>query len=177
MGQGAAAAATTGYYNIGIGNAALYDLTSGQNNIAIGANAGRNGSGSLGNISSNSNEIQMGNTSHTAAYIQIGWTTVSDARDKTKIKELDKGLEFIEKLKPVSYEFKKERQSEEADGIERYGFLAQDVLPHIPEVVMYDETEDKYGIMYGDITAHLVGAVKELKAEIDALKNVSHSHS
>ena len=53
----------------------------------------------------------MGNTSHTAAYIQIGWTTVSDARDKTKIKELDKGLEFIEKLKPVSYEFKKERQS------------------------------------------------------------------
>ena len=57
------------------------------------------------------------------------------------------------------------------------GFIAQDVLAHIPEVVKYDESEDKYGIMYGDITAHLVGAVKELKAEIDALKNVSHSHS
>lgn len=135
-------------------------------------------------------------------YADATSTISSDSRWKTNVRNINSGsLGLINQLQPVRYNRIMTRfvtgsspyhetaqqqayhtsMSEDntliTSSTDELGFLAQDVLPHIPEVVMYDETEDKYGIMYGDITAHLVGAVKELKAEIDALKNVSHSHS
>ena len=162
--------------NIAIGDAAMYNLQSGQNNIAIGWNAGRSGSQtpqSLGAITTNSNEIQMGNTSHTGAYIQIGWTTVSDARDKGQIKDVPHGLDFVNQLQPKSFEFKPDREAEETDGIERYGFLAQDVLELEGEnpVVVNKNDEHKLKMTNDYLVPILVNAIKELKAEIDTLKS------
>ena len=34
-----------------------------------------------------------------------------------------------------------------------------------------------YSVDYLMLSTHLIGAIKELKAEVDSLKNVSHSHS
>jgi len=49
-------------------------------------------------------------------------------RDKTNIYTLDKGLDFINALRPVSYEFRLNRDTEESNGIKRYGFIAQELL-------------------------------------------------
>ena len=169
-------AAATGSANIIIGDAAGYNLTSGSNNILIGQNAGRTGSnspGQLGSVTTVSNEIQMGNTSHQGAFIQIGWTTVSDERDKGQIKDLPHGLDFINQLQPKSFEFKPDRDSEETDGIERYGFLAQDVLEIEGEspVVVNKNDENKLKMTNDYLVPILVNAIQELKAEIELLKS------
>ena len=162
--------------NIALGDASMYNVTSGQNNIAIGWNAGRTGSNtpdSLGSITTNSNEIQMGNKSHSGAFIQIGWTTVSDARDKGNVKDVPHGLDFVNQLQPKSFEFKPDREVEDTDGIERYGFLAQDVLELEGDnpVVVNKNDEDKLKMTNDYLVPILVNAIKELKAEIEILKN------
>jgi hypothetical protein len=177
IGYAAAGGGTvSGAANICIGDATGYNLSGGSNNILIGQNAGRTGSQtpqSLGAVTTNSNEIQMGNGSHTGAYIQIGWTTVSDARDKGQIKDVPHGLDFVSQLQPKSFEFKSDREAEETDGIERYGFLAQDVLELEGDnpVVVNKNDENKLKMTNDYLVPILVNAIKELKQEIEILKS------
>ena len=177
IGYGAAEGGTvSGTHNVVIGDAAGYNLSGGSNNILIGQNAGRSGStspASLGSVTTNSNEIQMGNGSHSGAFIQVGWTTVSDARDKGQIKDVPHGLDFVSQLQPKSFEFKPDREIEETDGIERYGFLAQDVLELEGEspVVVNKNDENKLKMTNDYLVPILVNAIKELKAEIELLKS------
>ena len=87
---------TTGSSNIGIGVGALTAVTTGSNNIAIGESAAvPNNTGS--------NQIRLGNASVTYAGTQVAWTITSDKRYKTNIKDSNLGLDFIKKLRPVSY--------------------------------------------------------------------------
>ena len=170
--------AVTGSRNISIGDATGYNVTSGGNNILIGTNAGRSGfqtPQSLGSVTTNSNEIQMGNTSHTGAYIQIAWTTVSDARNKTNFKEIPLGLDFVSQLKPTSFEFKKERESNEADGIERYGFLAQDILELEGDKPVIVNNNDKENLKYTSdhLIPVLVKAIQELTAKVEKLESLT----
>jgi len=58
----------------------------------------------------------MGSTGVTNAYIQVAWTTVSDARDKTNFGVVPHGLDFVKALQPISYQFRQNRDSEETTG-------------------------------------------------------------
>ena len=40
----------------------------------------------------------------------------------------------------------------------------------LPEVVDYDDKEDIYGVDYGKMAGVFIEAIKELKAEVDSLK-------
>ena len=169
-------ASMTGTKNISIGDAAGYNITSGSNNILIGANAGRTGSnnpGQLGSVTTLSNEIQMGNTSHSGAYIKISWTVTSDERDKTNIEEIPIGLDFINELKPIKYEFTNNREENTPDGIKRYGFKAQDILELEGEspVIVKNHDPESLKATHEYIIPVLVKAIQELKAEIELLKS------
>ena len=50
------------------------------------------------------------------------------------------------------------------------GVIAQEVEAVLPEVVFQDPTGTK-SVAYGNLVALLIEAVKELKAEVDSLKN------
>ena len=165
----------TGGGNIALGDAAGYNLQSGANNVLIGKNAGRSTSttDSLAQVDTGSNQIQIGNKTHTDAKVNISWTIVSDKRDKTKIKKLNKGLDFVQNLKPVSFERRKNRESQETDNKERYGFLAQDVLELEGKnpVIVNNEDKDNLKLTSDYIIPILVNSIKELKAEIELLKS------
>ncbi|MBK7215151.1 MAG: tail fiber domain-containing protein [Bacteroidales bacterium] len=64
----------------------------------------------------------MGNYVIDYAGIQVGWSITSDKRLKADITKSDLGLEFINKLNPVSYT----RLNDEKQKTE-YGFIAQEV--------------------------------------------------
>ncbi|MBI5045473.1 MAG: tail fiber domain-containing protein [Candidatus Niyogibacteria bacterium] len=93
------------------------------------------------------------------------WTSSSDARLKTNISTITGALEKVLKLRGVNYVWK-----EDATNENHIGFIAQEVLPVVPEVVGQDNKTGYYNITLGEMTPLLVEAVKELKAENDLLK-------
>lgn len=90
------------------------------------------------------------------------WVNASDISIKKDIKEIEYGINEIMALKPKWY-----RMIE--DDIEQIGFIAQEVEEVLPELVSTSERGMK-GLSYGQMTAVLVKAIQELKAEIDILK-------
>ncbi len=89
----------------------------------------------------------------------------SDKRVKTNIKTIDNGLEKISKLRGVSY-----NRTDIDDKSNKIGVIAQEVKEVLPEVVLYNEDDDKYGVDYGKMAGVFIEAIKELKAEVDSLK-------
>lgn len=118
----------TGFSNTAMGDMALYSHTVGSYNTAVGRNAGylqssNNrctyiGSSADATIISGlinataigyaakvtaSNQVRIGNTSVTSIGGQVSWSTLSDKRFKKDLKENVPGLDFINKLKPLTY--------------------------------------------------------------------------
>lgn len=115
----------------------------------------------------------MGNDDHTCAQIKIAWTATSDCRDKTCFAPIPLGLDFVRALKPTEYQFKAGgRDSEQADGKRRYGFLAQDVLPleGTDPVIISADNADKLQYTEAHLIPVLVKAMQEMSAQIDTLK-------
>ena len=200
LGPIAGFAMATGSDNVFIGSQAARYMTSGSNNVAIGKYAGRchasgtktsgdnniyigtdarAGAANSGNemVFGNgaqgcgSNTIRMGNTSITAAYIQTAWNTCSDARDKTCIADLDKGLCFIGDLQPKSYMWRCSRDSEETKGKCAYGFLAQDILALEDEGIIVDDNNPEHLSMKNDyLIPILVKGMQDQQKIIESLE-------
>jgi len=132
------------------------------NSIVIGLSA----------CSCGQNTIKLGNGSITDACIQVGWTTVSDERDKKDIVDLDKGLEFIGDLKPKAFKMRAARGSEETQGGCRYGFIAQDILEQEngTGVIASNSNPDHLGLNQEFIIPVLVKSIQEQQVIINDLK-------
>jgi hypothetical protein len=187
IGRSAQESTTTGKQNCAIGAFALNDNTTGQNNTAIGYYAMvacSTGSGNLAlspmtaadvnatvfNITTQNNRIAMGHTDVTNAYVQVAWTVVSDARDKTNFAPVPHGLDFVKQLNPVQYQFKESRESNKTNGPVRYGFKAQDILALEGSNPVVIDAEDSEKLRYNgeSLVPILVKALQELNAKFDA---------
>jgi len=174
---------TTGNLNVAIGNLADYLKTTGDNCIAIGSSATTGG---------NSNYIQLGNTNITSIGGHVGWSARSDKRVKRNIQENVPGLDFVLKLKPISYTFNLEAQDSitgakadtsamgrksrlQAEAVRHTGFAAQDV-EKVLNTLGYDfdglvkpqNATDLYSLGYANFTVPLVKAVQEQQVTIQA---------
>ncbi len=191
VGAGALNAVTSGSGHTAIGyqagSAGSTPLTGGaactfigfqtQTNAASYTNATAIGAGA---ILTASNAIVLGNSSISAIYAKVtSITGISDRRRKKDIADLpaDLGLEFIGKLKPVSYHFNN------GDETQRYGFIAQDMEQALPPplqnivetaqpekglaLLSRDTTKDRfYHVAYGELTAPIVKAIQEQQSQI-----------
>lgn len=86
----------------------------------------------------------------------------SDARLKENIIPIQYGLSSIQALNPVYFTRKSDRSK-------NLGFIAQEVMKHVPEVVSGTD-ESGYGMSYEQLIPILVKAVQELSAEVEKLK-------
>ena len=121
------------------------------------------------------------NGSNGNAYLRGTLTQGSDARLKTNIRTMTNNLEKVMKLRPVSYNrkvFQRDANgeviSEAVDTYDKIGFIAQEVQPIIPEVVEGNASshnpEHGLSIQYQNMLAIAIGAIQELKNEIELLK-------
>lgn len=102
---------TSGEGNTALGNAALQNNTTGSYNTAVGIDAFRSPAASYSNstalgyntVISASNQVRLGNNAVSSIGGQVGWTTLSDARFKTENATKVPGIDFIKKLRPVTY--------------------------------------------------------------------------
>ena len=93
------------------------------------------------------------------------WHNDSDERLKKNIITIPNALDKVEKLRGVQFEWKETENHAEGQQI---GFIAQEVLPILPEVV--DKPGEYYGMQYAPITALLVEAMKEQQKVIEKLE-------
>lgn len=91
----------------------------------------------------------------------VSYNTSSDGRLKDVTGEA-RGLEVINELKPVAYNWKESGQSDE-------GLIAQEVMEIVPNAVTGSE-EDIYQMDYSKLVTPLIKAVQELSNEVNELK-------
>jgi hypothetical protein len=171
IGRQAVNSLTTGSYNIGVGYLALSDIVSNSGSIMIGGVTSTGSYSPASNITA-SDRISIGSTSVTDAFIQVAWTVVSDARDKTNFSPVPHGLDFVTALKPTAFQFKLDRESSQPNGRVRYGFKAQDILELEGEngIIINSENPEKLYYNGESLIPVLVNAIKELSAKNTALE-------
>jgi hypothetical protein len=211
---------TYGNNNTAVGNAALYSTTGSQYNTAIGYNAGfsydlgynntilgANCGGSFagqynmiaigqGVVCPDNSTARIGNSATWSIGGYAGWSNFSDGRYKKDIKEDVKGLEFIMKLRPVTYhldittlskrlgenngtEWDKQMKTSIADKEKMVftGFVAQEVEKAASETGYNFSGVDKpkndsglYALRYAEFVVPLVKAMQEQQAMIKDLQ-------
>jgi cytoskeletal protein CcmA (bactofilin family) len=98
------------------------------------------------------------------------WLTFSDRAAKEAITPYTAGLAEIEQLNPVSYVY---TSAIEDTQVTRYGLVADDVAPIVPEMVGSGVTpggQTMSTLANGHLTWLLVNACKELSARVQALE-------
>jgi len=102
-------------------------------------------------------QIQVSSTSTTYA-------TSSDYRLKENIQPLENGLQRLNELNPVQFDWKE-------DGTSSEGFIAHEVQEIFPDAVSHEKDGEQMQSMdYGRITPLLVKAIQEQQAQIETLK-------
>jgi hypothetical protein len=205
IGIAALAANTTGNYNTALGTYALNVNTIGTYNTTLGysanvsqgdlTNATALGNGAVVNAS---NKVVIGNSSVTVIGGQVGWSTLSDGRFKTNIKEDVPGLDFILQLRPVNYNFLARKYAAHlqqrmpdsvknkttgktemvaaAEQVLHTGFIAQEVEQvvkkngyHFNGVHAPASETDNYSITYDEFVVPLVKAMQQMNAKMEQL--------
>ena len=158
-------ASTTGNENTAIGFSAGSLITTGDNNTCIGK-------GSQPSVGTVSHEVTIGDTRITALRCAVTTiTSLSDARDKKNIEESTYGLDFVDSLKPVKFEWDTRDGAKKT--VKDLGFIAQDLKEVDDEYLglVYSENPEKLEASYGRLIPVLVKAIQELSEEVKQLKN------
>lgn len=112
-------------------------------------------------------------------YATNGTIQTSDIRDKEAIKPLQYGLKELMQLKPVSYKWKEEKYGntivDDSEKRTKIGFIAQDLIEVLPEVVQNKEWKSKnenatLGVNYSEIIPVVIKATQEHQVKIDEIK-------
>jgi len=211
---------TTGSSNIGVGVLSGGAVTTGSYNTCVGGEAGSNlASGASDNtcfgfqartgatnsshaivIGSNitaaasNNRFSFGKASnivHNNFDTNASWTRTSDERKKKNIKDDVLGLDFINNLRPVTFEWKPNNEfpehfkdykqnNEMTTGVTMHGMIAQDVKAALDKAGVdtfggwEEDSEDGSQSISQEMFVHpLIKAVQELSAQnADLLKRI-----
>jgi hypothetical protein len=100
-------------------------------------------------------------------YLSSGstWIAASDIKRKRNFETYSLGLDAILGLQPKLYNMDFQQDEDE----KQVGLVAQEVKDFIP--LAYEENNNFIGLNYNTIIVTLINAVKELKAQINELKN------
>ena len=95
---------------------------------------------------------------------------ISDGRLKENVRDYTVGLNDILKLKPRVFDWKEHQGKDKKNDV---GFIAQEFEEVFPDWIgtfLHDDLEDAKSVAASELIFPMVNAIKELKAEIDALK-------
>jgi hypothetical protein len=201
IGNNALGATSNSWYNTVVGDNSGVNFDNGYNNVFVGANNDVNGAGYFNVIAigqavvcTASSQARIGNSATNSIGGYANWTNFSDGRYKKNMQENVKGLDFIMRLRPLTYHLdvtgirahlgqgvvkdegtRRSIADREAEVLS--GFAAQQVEA-AAAASGYDfsgvdkpkNDKDFYGLRYGDFVVPLVKAVQEQQKMIEALQ-------
>ena len=94
----------------------------------------------------------------------------SDIKYKENIKTISNGIDKIEKLNPVEFDWNDKSDAHKIGKKEDAGFIAQEVQKVLPNLVN-ENVDGDLALNYEGIIPYLVQSIQELKKEIEILKN------
>ena len=165
----------TGQFGIYLGAFCMAGATNSDYELVIGYNTRGKGS-QTGFISPGGGGVYQGNNSST-------WSTTSDVRIKKNIVNNNSGLDILDKIQVRNFEYKTEEEIKkdspelkdvsgsavvEKEGVQ-LGVIAQELEKILPEAVKTEESGVK-SVNTDKLIWYLINSVKELSAEITALK-------
>ncbi len=110
VGENTLSATTASEYNTALGYNAGYGFDNGYNNVFLGANTDVNNAGyynviaiGQGTICTAPSQVTIGNGATNSYRAYANWSNISDGRFKKNVQENVPGLDFITKLRPVTY--------------------------------------------------------------------------
>ncbi|MBN1597175.1 MAG: tail fiber domain-containing protein, partial [Bacteroidales bacterium] len=120
--------------------------------------------------------VQRGYFDYITYYVSLNY---SDERLKKNEESVKEPLEKVKKLKPYRYDYDVSGSGSEHDRnisdqsllTNRYGFIAQDLLEILPELVHYDSTTSLYAVDYTGLIPILAGALQELEKKVEQLES------
>lgn len=195
IGSGALTQTHASSVNTSVGSNAGYLRDYGWNNVLVGANTEANQHDLFniiavgqGTLVTGSSTARFGNSATGSYGGWANWTNVSDGRYKKNVRSNVPGLEFILRLKPVTYQLdftsincildenkvtdcsaSLKNAIEEKERVVQSGFIAQEV-ERVAEELNYSfsgvdcpkNSNDYYGIRYAEFVVPLIKSVQEL---------------
>jgi hypothetical protein len=192
VGAASGDAVTTGSYNTFLGNRAgnfTNSVTTGSQNTHIGYATGNNASGDDNCIviaadpdgttgkGSNTGFINANGGGNYAGNNSSSWSTTSDQRLKKNIADNTEGLEKINGIRVRNFEYRLPEEVDPelnpTDAIKRtgvqLGVIAQELQQVCPDCVK-EETTGVLSVDSDNIFWHMVNAIKQLNAKVEALE-------
>jgi energy-converting hydrogenase Eha subunit A len=130
---------------------------------------GGGGGGSLSNIVEDTTPQLGGNldgqaftVTTTGDITAANFNSTSDESLKENVHTIENALDKVDSLRGVNFDWKE-------SGLTATGVIAQEIETILPEVVT--EVDGIKHVAYGNVVGVLIEAIKELKAEIEDLKN------
>ena len=194
---------TNSQFNTAVGYHAAAGFNLGYNNTILGANCGVDGDGFFNCIAigqavtcTASSQARIGNLATNSIGGYANWTNFSDGRYKKNIQENVKGIDFIMKLRPITYQLDvaglsnklnesgtvpmnaaMQQAMKEKEIMIFSGFVAQEVEVAAKQL-QYDfsgvdapkNANDFYGLRYADFVVPLTKAAQEQQAIINEQK-------
>jgi hypothetical protein len=172
----------------------MADNTTGNSNSAFGTDALRSGTrlincsgfgnGAAASSTTAQNEITLGNGSIATLRCQVTTiTALSDVRDKADVTNIPIGLDFIKKLRPVTFKWDKREWYESGipdgtkkDSATQVGFIAQELKQLQEETntqylkLVYESNPEKLEATPGNLLVPLIKAVQELSVKVKTLE-------
>jgi hypothetical protein len=206
VGNFALSATTNSQYNTAIGYNTGSSFDMGYNNTLLGANCDISAAGFFNCIAigeqvtcTASSQARIGNLATNSIGGTVGWSTLSDGRYKKDMKENVKGIDFIMKLRPLTYHLNLTALSSRLDAmagrkndnpdagarqaltqkesVTFSGFVAQEVEQaaaasgyEFSGIDKPQNENDFYGLRYADFVVPLVKAVQEQQQMITEMK-------
>lgn len=136
------------------------DRNSGTMTVQLGGNSASNREFEVVDFAWSVVLFRVGSNGNVVASGDI--TAFSDRRIKENIVPIGNALNKVVSLNGVYY-----NRIDSSDKSTKIGFIAQDVMSVVPELVCYDSKQDKYSVSYANTTALIVEAIKEQQTQIE----------
>jgi hypothetical protein len=156
--------------NASFGSYAGDNITTGTNNTSLGFQAEPSGA-------TESDQVTLGNASVDTLRCNVQTiSALSDLRDKVNIEELPLGIDFVNKLRPVKFDWNRRDGSQQ--GVQEIGFVAQELDQAQQEAnaekymrLVLKSNPDRLESTYGKLVPIAIKAIQELSAQVKELKS------